>query len=63
MAVIARRLGPLARRVNRQPAQIGRRLRLAFEDLGATYVKFGQLIGSSPGAFGQTVSDASSEMT
>jgi len=39
------------------PAEVGRRLRHAFEALGSTYVKFGQLIGSSPGAFGQEVSD------
>jgi predicted unusual protein kinase regulating ubiquinone biosynthesis (AarF/ABC1/UbiB family) len=57
VGVFARRLGPLVRRCNRAPAEVGRRLRLAFEDLGATYVKFGQLIGSSPGAFGQAVSD------
>src|SRR5204862_6303801 len=29
-----------------------RPLRLTFEELGATYVKFGQLIASSPGLFG-----------
>ena len=57
VAVFARRLGPIIRRRHRSPAEIGRRLRLAFEDLGATYVKFGQLIGSSPGAFGQAMSD------
>ncbi|MEN3271470.1 MAG: hypothetical protein V7636_231 [Actinomycetota bacterium] len=47
----------LLRRSRRQPAEVGRRLRRAFEDLGATYVKFGQLIGSSPGAFGHALSD------
>jgi aarF domain-containing kinase len=60
-AVFARHLGPvLVRRAAKRevaPAEIGRRLRLAFEALGSTYVKFGQLIGSSPGAFGQEVSD------
>ena len=60
-AVFARHLGPvLAMRAARRevaPAEIGRRLRLAFEALGSTYVKFGQLIGSSPGAFGKEVSD------
>jgi hypothetical protein len=59
--VFTRRLGPLALRaaVRRKPSpvRVGRQLRLAFEDLGATYVKFGQLIGSSPGAFGQELSD------
>jgi predicted unusual protein kinase regulating ubiquinone biosynthesis (AarF/ABC1/UbiB family) len=61
LAVFARHLGPVlgdrARRRPTPPAEIGRRLRLAFEQLGATYVKFGQLIGSSPGAFGAEVSD------
>jgi aarF domain-containing kinase len=61
VAVFGRRLGPLAARAalrrRPDPAEVGRRLRLAFEDLGATYVKFGQLIGSSPGAFGQQISD------
>jgi len=57
VGVFARRLGPVARKQHRSPAEVGRRLRLAFEDLGATYVKFGQLIGSSPGAFGQAMSD------
>lgn len=33
-----------------------RPLRLTFESLGATYVKFGQLISSSPGVFGEEVS-------
>ncbi|MCC7076305.1 MAG: AarF/ABC1/UbiB kinase family protein [Acidimicrobiia bacterium] len=31
-------------------------LRLTFEDLGGTYMKFGQMIGSSPGVFGDDVS-------
>ena len=59
--VFARHLGPvMAKRALRKPvppAEVGRRLRRAFEALGATYVKFGQLIGSSPGAFGKDVSD------
>ena len=60
-AVFARHLGPIA--VDRvrgraaSPSDVGRRLRRAFEELGSTYVKFGQLIGSSPGAFGKEVSD------
>ncbi|MCC7077907.1 MAG: AarF/ABC1/UbiB kinase family protein [Acidimicrobiia bacterium] len=33
-----------------------RALRLLFEDLGATYVKFGQLLGSAPGVFGDALS-------
>lgn len=61
LEVFARRLGPVltdqVRRRSTPPSEIGRRLRMAFEDLGSTYVKFGQLVGSSPGAFGQAVSD------
>jgi hypothetical protein len=60
-AIFTRHLAPVAAsRVagrTRPPDDIGRRLRRAFETLGSTYVKFGQLIGSSPGAFGQAVSD------
>ncbi|HZU74194.1 MAG TPA: AarF/UbiB family protein [Acidimicrobiales bacterium] len=43
----------LRRRV--PPAEVARRLRRAFDALGSTYVKFGQLIASSPGAFGAEV--------
>lgn len=61
VAVFGRHLGPVgaARLTGRSvpPQDVGRRLRSAFEALGSTYVKFGQLIGSSPGAFGQEVSD------
>jgi predicted unusual protein kinase regulating ubiquinone biosynthesis (AarF/ABC1/UbiB family) len=60
-AVFARHLGPVAvgkaRGRPAAPADVGRRLRRAFEELGSTYVKFGQLVGSSPGAFGREVSD------
>ena len=60
-AVFTRHLGPvLVRRAAKRPvapAEVGRRLRLAFESLGSTYIKFGQLVGSSPGAFGAAVSD------
>ena len=60
-ATFARHLGPvgLARVLNRpvDSADVGRRLRRAFDELGSTYLKFGQLIGSSPGAFGQAVAD------
>ena len=60
-ATFARHLGPvgIARALNRpvDSADVGRRLRLAFDDLGSTYLKFGQLIGSSPGAFGAAVAD------
>jgi predicted unusual protein kinase regulating ubiquinone biosynthesis (AarF/ABC1/UbiB family) len=60
-ATFARHLGPVgidrARGRTTDSAEVGRRLRLAFDALGSTYLKFGQLIGSSPGAFGQAVAD------
>ena len=60
-ATFARHLGPVAlARVRNRPidsADVGRRLRRAFDELGSTYLKFGQLIGSSPGAFGAAVAD------
>ena len=62
LAAFGRRLGPVLgrRAVLRRPASsrtIARGLRRAFDDLGSTYVKFGQLIASSPGAFGADVAD------
>ena len=36
---------------------LGRPLRLAFEEAGGTFVKFGQIIASSPGLFGEEMSD------
>lgn len=61
LAVVGRRFGPtIGRKVLRRPDRPGARaraLRLTFEDLGATYVKFGQLIGSAPGVFGEAVSN------
>ncbi len=62
LAVFARELGPLFGRsqVLRRDVtakQTGRALRAAFDQLGSTYVKFGQLIASSPGAFGADVSN------
>lgn len=60
-AVFGRHLGPVAgrRAAGRphRPDDVARRLRRAFEALGSTYIKFGQLVGSSPGAFGREVSD------
>jgi predicted unusual protein kinase regulating ubiquinone biosynthesis (AarF/ABC1/UbiB family) len=60
-ATFARHLGPVAvaKALGRptDSADVGRRLRLAFDALGSTYRKFGQLIGSSPGAFGPAVAD------
>lgn len=38
-------------------AALARALRLTFEDLGATWMKFGQLIGSAPGVFGDQFAD------
>jgi predicted unusual protein kinase regulating ubiquinone biosynthesis (AarF/ABC1/UbiB family) len=48
------------RRALRRPlpaSAFARPLRLTFERLGATYVKFGQLVASSPGVFGDEVAD------
>jgi len=38
-------------------AQLARPLRKSFEDLGGTFMKFGQIIASSPGMFGDEVAD------
>ena len=38
-------------------AQVAHEVRRTFEQLGPTYVKLGQLIASSPGVFGATMSD------
>jgi predicted unusual protein kinase regulating ubiquinone biosynthesis (AarF/ABC1/UbiB family) len=62
LAAFGRHLGPvLARkgvlRRDVSAKSIARRLRRVFDDLGSTYIKFGQLIASSPGAFGQDVAD------
>ena len=61
MATFARHLAPIlvatARRRTVGGAEVGRRLRSAFDDLGSTYLKFGQLVGSSPGAFGAAVAE------
>ncbi len=45
------RTGPLPLAVLAEP------LRRAFEDLGGTYMKFGQLVASSPGLFGEAFAD------
>ncbi|MEB2285086.1 MAG: hypothetical protein B6D46_10135 [Polyangiaceae bacterium UTPRO1] len=61
LALAARRLGPpLARRTLRrstEPQAFARPLRLLFESLGATFVKFGQLVASAPGVFGDSVAE------
>lgn len=60
MRSVARHFGPLvwARARGREvdDKAWARPLRLTFEDLGGTYMKFGQMIGSSPGVFGDAVS-------
>jgi predicted unusual protein kinase regulating ubiquinone biosynthesis (AarF/ABC1/UbiB family) len=61
VATAVRTLGaPLARRALRRPAgpqPFARPLRQLFESLGVTFVKFGQLVASSPGVFGDAVAD------
>ncbi len=44
-------------RVRRKPIELARPLRKTFADLGACYVKFGQLVASAPSVFGPEVSD------
>ena len=39
------------------PEEFARPLRLAFEDVGGTFIKFGQILASSPGLFGPEISD------
>ena len=62
--VVTRRFGVLALRqaryVRRGPlpvAALGPSLRRTFEDLGGTFMKFGQLVASSPGLFGDELAD------
>ena len=59
-----RHFGPVALRQVRQahdgllaPDVLARPLRLTFEDLGGTYLKFGQIIASSPGMFTDEIAD------
>lgn len=60
LAAAGRHFLPIVRkRISRQdtsPLEVASALRCTFEDLGATYLKFGQLIASSPGIFGDAVS-------
>jgi ubiquinone biosynthesis protein len=52
LLTVSRRGGALAVRPRRQaPRAVAVALRRSFADLGPTYVKFGQLIASSPGLF------------
>ena len=57
--VTAKHFAPLALRsaLTRRmvPDAYAKPLRKTFEELGATFMKFGQLIGSSPGMFGDAV--------
>lgn len=57
--VTTKHFAPLAVRsaISRRmaPDAYARPLRKTFEELGATFMKFGQLIGSSPGMFGDSV--------
>ncbi len=39
------------------PAAFARPLRLSFEDLGGTFIKFGQVMASAPGMFGEEVAE------
>lgn len=53
-SVLTRHFAPLlARRTRVRPAEFARALRSAFEALGASYIKLGQLFASSPSLFGE----------
>ncbi len=63
-ASTARHLTPLVLRLARHPrsssvpsSAIAHQLRLLFEDLGGTFIKFGQIIASSPAMFGEEVAN------
>ena len=60
----ARRFAPLVLRQAREvrggflpPAAFARPLRLMVEDLGGTFMKFGQMVASSPGLFGDEMAE------
>ncbi len=62
--VVMKHFAPLALRQIRegrntsfQASEIAQPLRRTFEELGGTFIKFGQIIASSPGMFGEEVSD------
>jgi predicted unusual protein kinase regulating ubiquinone biosynthesis (AarF/ABC1/UbiB family) len=62
--IFGRRLGPFALQQLRshssasfEVAQWAEPLRRSFDDAGGTFVKFGQIIASSPGLFGEELSD------
>ena len=54
--VLGRHLTPLMLGRRRRPNDVAVALRRSFGDLGATYVKFAQLLASSPGLFGEDFS-------
>ncbi len=63
-ASVARHFSPLVLRQLHEvrsgplpPGVIARPLRLTFEELGGTFIKFGQIMASSPGMFGEEVAD------
>jgi aarF domain-containing kinase len=56
LPVAVRQLRSL-RRLRLEPRAFARPLRLTFEDLGGTFIKFGQIMASSPGLFGEDVAD------
>lgn len=59
--VTTKNFAPLAYRAARKktlaPNAFARPLRLTFEELGTTFMKFGQLVGSAPGVFGDEFSE------
>jgi predicted unusual protein kinase regulating ubiquinone biosynthesis (AarF/ABC1/UbiB family) len=61
--IFLRRVGPTAWRARRgarpriDPAAFARPVRIAFEEAGGTFVKFGQVIASAPGLFGEELSE------
>ena len=61
VAVLTARLAPVAvRKLLRRPedrVSVSRALRASFEELGATYVKFGQFLASAPAIVTQPVAD------
>jgi len=56
-ALVALRQLRHARRGPLPAGDLGRPLRRTFEDLGGTFMKFGQLVASSPGVFGNDLAD------
>ena len=63
-AAFTRRFAPIgleqarhARHGALPPERFARPLRLAFEDVGGTFIKFGQILASSPGLFGDEIAD------